>query len=174
MFKIDNDHIRYKRDLDNQNNPDVATTLFMMKDNLLISIVNLFVLLCIYTATSKILDYNEFRIQLGQSPLLTSFSGYAAWLVPAIELIVSIMLIFKRSRLAGLYASFALMTMFSAYIISITRFSGFIPCSCGGVLKNMSWNTHLLFNLSFVTLGFIGILIYEPPHINKTVDSKNP
>lgn len=144
----------------------------MRKENLLFAIVSLFVLLFLYTAMSKILDYNEFRIQLGQSPLLTSFSGYAAWLVPTTELVVVVMLIFKRSRLAGLYASFALMTMFSAYIVSITRFSGFIPCSCGGVLKDMSWNAHLVFNLLFVTLGFIGILLYDPPHIRKPVVSQ--
>lgn len=144
----------------------------MRKENLLFAIVSLFVLLFLYTAMSKILDYNEFRIQLGQSPLLSSFSGYAAWLVPTTELVVAVMLIFKRSRLAGLYASFALMTMFSAYIVSITRFGRFVPCSCGGVLKDMSWNAHLVFNLLFVTLGFIGILLYDPPHICNPVVSK--
>lgn len=172
MFKIDSGLFRHMRNLVSQNNRDDLTPI-IMKENLLNLIVNLFILLFLYTAISKILDHHEFRIQLGQSPLLSSFSDYAAWLVPAIELMVSLMLIFKRSRLAGLYASFALMTMFSAYIISITRFTGFIPCSCGGVLQNMSWNTHLIFNLSFITLGFIGILLYEPPRIHKPVVSNN-
>jgi hypothetical protein len=55
------------------------------------------------------------------------------------------------------------MSMFSAYIIAITQFSDYIPCSCGGILQKMSWNQHLVFNFLFVSLAAAGILLYRYP-----------
>jgi uncharacterized membrane protein YphA (DoxX/SURF4 family) len=121
----------------------------------------LLILLFVYAAVSKLLDYQKFRVQLGQSPLLTSFASWMAWLVPAIEIIVSLLLVFSNTRLFALYASFTLMVMFSGYIIAITRFSDYIPCSCGGVLQKMSWNQHLVFNIIFVLIALTGILIHN-------------
>jgi len=110
----------------------------------------LLILLFVYAAVSKLLDYQKFRVQLGQSPLLTAFAGWMAWIVPAIEIIVSLLLAFSNTRLFALYASFTLMVMFS----------GYIPCSCGGVLQKMSWNQHLVFNIIFVLIAMTGILIH--------------
>jgi hypothetical protein len=31
-----------------------------------------------------------------------------------------------------------------------------LPCSCGGVLKNLSWKEHLMFNFCFTAIAFIG------------------
>ncbi len=52
------------------------------------------------------------------------------------------------------------MVMFTAYIVLITRFSDYVPCSCGGVLEKLSWDQHLVFNIGFVVLGFMAIVIY--------------
>ncbi|MEJ0031509.1 MAG: MauE/DoxX family redox-associated membrane protein [Bacteroidota bacterium] len=46
------------------------------------------------------------------------------------------------------------MVMFTAYIVVITRFSEYTPCSCGGVLEKMSWDQHLVFNIGFCGVGF--------------------
>lgn len=119
-----------------------------------------FVVLFVYAATTKLLDYEKFRLQIGQSPVLTGFAGIIVWLVPATEFIVAAMLMITRYRLIGLYASFSLMVMFTAYIVVITRFSDYVPCSCGGVLEKLSWNEHLVFNLVFVALGATSILLY--------------
>jgi len=119
----------------------------------------LFILLFIYASLSKLLEYRKFRIQLGQSPLLTDIAGWVAWTVPIIEIIISVLIIHPKLRLTGLYASFGLMVLFTAYIVSITQFSNYIPCSCGGVLQKMSWNQHLTFNLFFVLLAFSAIIL---------------
>jgi hypothetical protein len=60
----------------------------------------------------------------------------------------------------ALYASLTLMTIFTAYIIAILQFSYTIPCSCGGVLSKLSWQTHLVFNIGFMVLAAAGILLY--------------
>lgn len=118
------------------------------------------IVLFIYGALAKLIDYDKFRLQLGQSPVLTAFAGTVVWLVPAVEIVISVMLMSKRFRLAGLYAAYSLMVMFTAYIVVITRFSEYIPCSCGGVLEKLSWDQHLAFNIGFVVLSFVAIAIY--------------
>lgn len=118
----------------------------------------LFIVLFLYTAFTKLADYERFVVQLGQSPLLAPYANGLAWLVPAVEIGVSILLITARYQLLGLFASFGLMVLFTAYIIAILNFSESIPCSCGGVLGTLGWKEHLVFNVGFVGLGVLGIL----------------
>lgn len=119
----------------------------------------LFVLLFLYAATSKLLDFETFTVQLAQSPLLSAYAGIIAWMVPGIEILIAGLLIFPRFRTLALYASFTLMVMFTAYIFIILNFSDFIPCSCGGVLEKLSWTQHLIFNVVFIVLAGGAILI---------------
>ena len=103
------------------------------------------------------MDLQKFSVQIGQSPLLTNMSGFVSWFIPIIEIIIALLLAIPKYRLPGLYGSFALMTMFTAYIIAILNFSTKIPCSCGGVLELLGWKEHLVFNIVFVILAGIGI-----------------
>jgi uncharacterized membrane protein YphA (DoxX/SURF4 family) len=122
---------------------------------------SLLILLFVYAATSKLLDYQKFRVELGQSPILTVIAGWIAWLVPAVEIGIAIMLAYSQSRLTALYASFSLMTIFTGYIFAITRFSEYVPCSCGGILSNMNWMQHFYFNIFFIIVALSGILIHD-------------
>ncbi|TDE52736.1 DoxX family protein [Flavobacterium sp. GT3P67] len=121
----------------------------------------LYVVLFVYAAVSKLLDFENFQVQLGQSPLMSAFAGWVSYLVPVLEIIISIFLAVPTFRKAGLYCSFMLMAMFSAYIFIMINFSPFVPCSCGGILEKMGWNTHLYFNLAFLLLGALGIMLLE-------------
>ncbi|HVI45736.1 MAG TPA: DoxX family protein [Chitinophaga sp.] len=138
----------------------------------------LLILLFFYAAFSKWMDMEKFRSQLGQSPLLTSFSELVSWIVPLTEVVLSFFLLSARYRLAALYASFGLMVMFTAYIVAITHFSESVPCSCGGILQRMTWEQHLVFNLVFVILIVLAILIYSPGRMYKSLrkdrDSRKP
>jgi uncharacterized membrane protein YphA (DoxX/SURF4 family) len=120
----------------------------------------LFVMLFFYAALSKLKDFENFKVQLGKSPVLNLFAGIVAWIVPITELLICFFLIIKRFQYIALYAAFSLMVMFSAYIVVILNYSSYIPCSCGGILENMTWSQHLYFNIGFVTLAIVGVLIY--------------
>lgn len=122
-------------------------------------ISSLYILLFVYAAVSKLLDFENFQVQIGQSPLLSAFAGWVAWGVPILELLIVLFLVIPKLRLIGFMASFTLMVMFTAYIIIILNFSSSIPCSCGGVLEKMGWTEHLVFNLAFVLLAATAILI---------------
>lgn len=117
----------------------------------------LFVLLWLYAAVNKILDLQMFEIQIGQSPILTDYASIIAWLIPTIEIIISLLLFFPKTILYGLYASFSLMVMFTVYIIIVLNFAEQVPCSCGGILEKMGWHEHLAFNIGFVLLALAGI-----------------
>jgi uncharacterized membrane protein YphA (DoxX/SURF4 family) len=121
----------------------------------------LYVLLFVYAATSKLLDFQHFKIELGQSPLLSAFAEWVAVLVPAAEYITCLLLIIPRFRLIGIFFAYGLMVMFTAYIFIILNYTSFVPCSCGGVLEKLDWKSHMFFNLIFVVLGVLGILLYK-------------
>ena len=60
-------------------------SIFMSMKNgarLIEIICTLFVILFIYTATSKLIDIQKFSIELGKSPLLTNFALLVAILIP--------------------------------------------------------------------------------------------
>lgn len=122
-------------------------------------ICSLIMLLFVYAALSKFMDFEQFKVQLGQSPILFPFVTIIAWVVPVMELLISVLLVITKYRLLALYASLSLLVMFTTYILMITHFSDFIPCSCGGVLQNMSWNQHLVFNLVYISLAISGIVL---------------
>lgn len=119
----------------------------------------LFVFLFIYAAVSKLLDYNDFSIKIGQSPLLSPFAGFLAIGVPVLELIIAAGLLLPRWRTTSLFASLCLMTSFTVYIFIILNFSSYIPCSCGGILESLGWTEHLIFNSGFVILAIIAIIL---------------
>jgi hypothetical protein len=123
-------------------------------------IIYLFVFLFAYASISKLLDFQNFNIQLNKSPLVAPFSKLLVLGLPALEILISVILLYGRARLYGLYASFTLMVLFTAYIFTILHFSRTIPCSCGGILALMGWKTHFYFNVLFVLLASAAIFLY--------------
>jgi uncharacterized membrane protein YphA (DoxX/SURF4 family) len=119
----------------------------------------LYILLFVYAAISKLLDFENFQVQLGQSPMLSAFTGFVSWAVPILELLIVVLLLFPRLRFFGLFTAFSLMVMFTAYIFIILTYSSFVPCSCGGILEKLGWTEHLIFNVVFIILAAVGILI---------------
>lgn len=131
-----------------------------MKTKTIVEIISsLLILLFIYTGLSKMLDYSEFRLQLGKSPFITHFASLVAWTLPAFEILVALALFFKKSRLVGLYASLFLMTMFTAYIYAMLNYSYDLPCSCGGIISKMTWGQHLWFNVGYTVLAVAGTFL---------------
>lgn len=121
----------------------------------------LLVVLWTYAAISKLIDYKTFVFQLGRSPYITEMANTVAWMLPLVELSVTVLLIMKPTRLIGLYASFFLMLLFTGYIYIMLYYSYYVPCSCGGILSHMSWNQHLIFNICFTVLALLAIILYR-------------
>lgn len=129
-----------------------------MKKPVFITIVtSLLILLFTYTALSKLLDYRMFVRSLSESPLIHKGADTIGWLLPATELLVVLLLFFERSRKAGLYASLTLLVLFTLYLLYMVLFVADLPCSCGGVLRQLSWRQHVWFNLFFIIMNVLGL-----------------
>ena len=120
----------------------------------------LYILLFTYAAVNKFLDFENFQAQLGQSPLLSPFAGFISVSVIFIELIIAVLLSIPKLRYFALWGAVVLMSMFTAYIVIILHFSYFVPCSCGGILEKLGWTEHLIFNIAFLILAIVAILLY--------------
>lgn len=114
------------------------------------------IVLFVYASISKILDYENFRTEIGQSPVLSTYAGVAAPGVLAMEILTALFLSLRQTRKWALLSSFMLMVMFTCYIVIILNFSDNIPCSCGGVLQRLGWHDHIIFNIVFVFISALG------------------
>jgi len=119
----------------------------------------LYIILFLYTAISKLIDFDTFKEQIATSPLLTPIAKYIAAMLPFVEFFAVLLLINPRWRLKGFYTSLILMIGFTSYIIAILLFNDQLPCSCGGVLQEMSWKQHIFFNSFFIVLATIAIVL---------------
>ena len=125
-------------------------------------VVCLLILLWVYAAASKLLDYETSRSQMVSQVFPVWISHILVWAVPVVELATAGLLLISQTRRAGLYASMFLLSAFTFYIaLILTGLFGPIPCSCGGVLEQLTWSQHLLFNLLFLALTLVAI-VYLP------------
>ena len=114
------------------------------------------ILLFCYTGISKLIGHDKFRTVIGKSPLIGETSAYVSWMLPVTELAVCIFLFFPVLRRTGFLLAGILMALFTGYIIYMLEFASRLRCSCGGVLQQLSWPAHLLFNIFFTILAWIG------------------
>lgn len=121
----------------------------------------LLLLLFLYTSISKLTDNELFKNVLRASPLLKQYAGVIAWLVPSTEIAIAILLFIPRFRIKGLIASVILIILFTIYLLYMIAFTPNLPCSCGGVIRLLSWPEHIFFNLFFMLLSLTAILLYK-------------
>jgi uncharacterized membrane protein YphA (DoxX/SURF4 family) len=129
-----------------------------IKRSTLIEIVAiLYMSMFLYTAFSKWSDYTMTREQMALMPALEPVAHILVWLVPATEIVITLLVFIHQTRKKGLYAATTLMILFTLYIIFMMLFYPYLPCSCGGFLAELSWPAHLVFNSSFILLGILAI-----------------
>lgn len=111
-----------------------------------------------YTGISKLIDHDLFLSSILQSPIIRNWAITISWLVPVIELLIVALLLSDKYRYSGLLFSLFLMTSFTFYIAYMMLFIENLPCSCGGVLKVLTWGNHILLNCFLMVLILISLL----------------
>ncbi|SFN90922.1 Methylamine utilisation protein MauE [Paenimyroides ummariense] len=129
------------------------------------AVIYFFIILFVYAAVSKITDFENFQVQVAQSPLLSAFATTIAYATVIGELIIALLLCIPKTQRLGLYLFLGMMTAFTVYIYLILNYSPFVPCSCGGILEKMGWTEHLWFN-AITSMVAAAILLYR--NTNKT------
>jgi putative oxidoreductase len=136
-------------------------------------IAALLILLFLYASVSKFLDFKRFIDEMNNQPLPNSWTPFLVWGIPFLEIAISAALLFEYTRLLAFYASLVLMTLFTIYAIMIlAHFFPYVPCSCGGVIRKLTWPQHLALNLFYVALSVLGLVLqrrksFKPIFINK-------
>jgi hypothetical protein len=132
-----------------------------MKRKIVIEILSsLVILLFVYTSVSKWLDFKTFTGQMNNQPFPNWLTPGLVWTLPSVEIIISGLLMFDKTQLLGFRAALILMLLFTLYtLLVLLKVFGRVPCSCGGVIENLSWGQHLVFNLFYVGIALAGMIL---------------
>ena len=137
-------------------------------------IAALLILLFLYASVSKFLDFKRFIDEMNNQPLPNSWTPFLAWGIPFLEIVISAALLFEYTRLLALYASFVLMTLFTIYSVMIlAHFFPYVPCSCGGVIRKLTWSQHLVLNLFYVSLSVLGFILQRSKNLKSIFITNN-
>jgi len=131
--------------------------MYMKKELIIDIIASLLILLFLYTGLNKIVDHEKFYTAVYKSPLLKPSAFVLSWLVPIGEIAITIALFIPRTRRLGLISSFITMAIFTIYVGFMLYFRSDRPCTCGGIIQQMTWHQHLYFNTGFALLALMGI-----------------
>ena len=144
----------------------------MVRHKILSIISSLLILLWTYASLSKLLDYEQSRSEMQNQVFSMGFAQVLTWLVPLVELGTALLLCFGRTLKTGLYISTVLLFSFTGYIILVmTNVFGRIPCSCGGIIQQLNWNQHMVFNLVFLAIAVTGNSILKQTKTGQNAES---
>lgn len=130
-------------------------------------ISSLLILLFLYASVSKWLAFKVFIGEMNNQPLPNWMTPFLVWGIPVIEVLIVGALIFEKTRMPAFYASLFLMLAFTIYSAAILLHAfKYIPCSCGGVIRKLTWPQHLFFNLFFVGISVLGIVLKKRERVN--------
>ncbi|MGF7080448.1 MauE/DoxX family redox-associated membrane protein [Mucilaginibacter sp. UYCu711] len=123
-------------------------------------IIFLLIILWVYSASSKLLDFGHFKVQMSAQTIPLWMAKGLVYTLPPLEIVTGILLLNKGTLTIGLYLSAIMMAIFTGYVgLVILHFFNRIPCSCGGVIAFLGWNVHFLFNLFYLLLTIWGTYI---------------
>ncbi len=130
----------------------------MKKPLFLELICGVLVLLFVYTGAAKLINFSGNLHDMHNQPFPSWMATTLAYVLPPAEMIIAAMLVFERTRRWGLYVYGILLLFFTLYIGAILlHWFPRVPCSCGGVIKYLTWTQHLWFNLFFLLLVVIAL-----------------
>ncbi|OOQ60299.1 MauE/DoxX family redox-associated membrane protein [Mucilaginibacter pedocola] len=118
----------------------------------------LLIVLLMYTGVSKLADLSQFQrsIHLQHFPLW--LEQVLVFMLPASEVIVSLMMVFERSRYLALWLSLLMLCLFTVYVLAVMlHVLSRTPCPCGGAIATLTWPQHLLFNLLFIGINLVAV-----------------
>jgi hypothetical protein len=132
-----------------------------MKPLIIARIVNviaaIFIFTFTYAAINKLIVHHSFVIYLKSTTGLAA--NFLSWAIPAVELVISLLLFVPQLKPKGLVFAFGLMAVFTFYIAHMLLTTSHLPCSCGGIINKLSWQTHLWFNIFLTFLAASGMIL---------------
>lgn len=110
-----------------------------------------------------------FYQQLSAIPVFSKLAGFISYAVPTIEIITGFSLIFQKLELSGWWLSATLLTLFTIYLVYMLVFMPQLPCSCSGIIEQLSWKQHLVINIFLAAISWLRIYHYKNLYAYKEV-----
>lgn len=131
-----------------------------MKYSLVLSIIQfLLVLLFLYTGLSKLMNTKGLYDALQAVPFVKTYATLLSITLPVLEILIAILIIVPSTSKKALFGSLSLLSLFTIYLLWMVLTQKDLPCSCGGVIQQMTWKQHIHFNIVFITINVVAILI---------------
>lgn len=129
--------------------------------------------LFIYASISKLVAFDYYLYDLKRSPMLAPYAAIIAIGIPTAEILIAILLLPDRTRIYGLAGAVVLMLGFTLYVVYVLTYTLERPCSCGGIIRELTWPQHLVFNITWLLLALLGVLL-QKRRTNTTVGIHQP
>jgi hypothetical protein len=123
------------------------------------TITFLLIVLFTYTAINKLMHFPNFILTISRSSIIGSKAGFIAPAVITVEWLIVILLFFPGLRKIGLLLSSLLLFAFTAYVAYILATEPKLPCSCGGIVQQLSWKNHLILNTVLTILAATAFIL---------------
>ena len=80
-----------------------------------------------------------------------------SWLIPSANLFTALLLIVPKSYRIGFIGALIMLVCYTAYLTIMLITQHDLPCSCGGLIKSLTWNEQVMFNLLLIALALTGL-----------------
>ncbi len=113
-----------------------------------------------YSLFEKVMNIDVFTVSLIKSPLVNNvYVPYLRYLIPALEFILVIFLVFFYNSKIGAHLSLFLSILFTVYLIAFYQVTGTSGCGCGRLIESLSYLYHLCFiNIPLIVFSIILVL----------------
>jgi putative oxidoreductase len=121
---------------------------------------SLLVALFVYASLMKFMHFQVYMEEMHKQVFPEWMGSKLIYIVPTMEIMIAVGLCFRYLRGSALYASLALMCLFTIYALAVlTHVFTEAPCSCGGIISLLTWKQHVIFNLFFVGVTVAAIYL---------------
>lgn len=118
--------------------------------------------LWIPSVLDKIVDFGLFKSSMLRQYFPLWVNWVLVFVIPVAESLAAILLINPKTNALGIYLSATLLLVFTGYVGLAVWLNWIrIPCGCSKLISNLSWMGHFWFNLSFLAVSGIGILLLK-------------
>lgn len=132
----------------------------MKRSKVIKFIVFAFAFLYLYTAFSKLMVYDRSLQDLERSPFISQYAVPLSILLPVLEIGIAVLLLIPKYRRLGLIASLGLMIAFTTYVTAMVFTLKELPCSCGGLIRELTWKQHFFFNIFVTLMAILGLYLH--------------
>lgn len=142
------------------------------KQTIYLSGINFLVLLFTYAGLSKFLEWEEFYLNLLNSPLLPvpeTWTVLASWGLPVTELFLVVLLIYPKTKLIALCMSIGILSLYILYLLALIFLAPYQPCSCGGIIALLTWEQQLWFTLGCLSFASLTLFLKKSEQNKKII-----